>query len=530
VGNYEPSNSRRHGGRDASVDLVDPPVIASGRRLAERYRLERPLGHGGMASVWLATDERLDRPVAIKVLSDSMAADDEYLVRFRREARVAARLQHPNLVGVYDFDAGARPYLVMEYVPGGDLGSRAAAGDVPEPKRLARELLLALRHIHAAGVLHRDIKPQNVLIDADGRARLTDFGIAQPHDATSLTRAGHVIGTERYIAPEVRSGEPASERSDLFALGVVLADMAQEHGSGGLGSLTARLRDPDPDRRPRSASAALAALEREPAAGVTTQPYAVGDAPTTEPLRERTPPRGHDEPAPPRRPFEPTPTRRSRRVRAWAIAGLAAVALAGGVAIAIGLGAGDDSGSPSPQVAKQDGRQGSRGGGDREASAAPAAPSDGAASGGDSASAPTEASGVPAASEPSSSGGTATDGTSLNDQGFQLVQDGSYDEAIPVLERAVDELRGSGDELTYNYALYNLGTAYVGAGRPDEAIPVLEERMQYDDGQLDTVQATLDDAYAAAGQAPPEDEAAGEEPSGSEKPGNGPKPGKGPAG
>ncbi|MQA76144.1 MAG: protein kinase [Solirubrobacterales bacterium] len=224
MGHDEPSNWRGRESGTGRADLLDEPVIASGRRLAERYRLERPLGHGGMAAVWLATDERLGRPVAIKVLSDALATDDEYLGRFRREAQVAARLQHPNLVGVYDFDAGLRPYLVMEYVGGGDLASRLDAGDAPDPERLARELLLALRHMHAAGVLHRDIKPQNVLIDADGRARLTDFGIAKPHDAASLTRTGEVIGTESYIAPELMAGDSASERSDLFALGVVLAD------------------------------------------------------------------------------------------------------------------------------------------------------------------------------------------------------------------------------------------------------------------------------------------------------------------
>ena len=173
-----------------------------------------------MAVVWLATDERLGRPVAVKILSDTLTADAEYLGRFRREARVAAGVQHPNLVPVYDFDAGERPYLVMEYIEGGDLATRLDRGDAPGADQVASELLAALRHIHAAGVLHRDIKPQNVLIDHHGHARLTDFGIAQPLDAASLTRTGQVIGTEAFIAPEVMAGDPASERSDLYALGV----------------------------------------------------------------------------------------------------------------------------------------------------------------------------------------------------------------------------------------------------------------------------------------------------------------------
>ncbi|MGH2985282.1 MAG: serine/threonine-protein kinase, partial [Solirubrobacterales bacterium] len=249
-------------GARASTAVADGPLLASGRRLGERYRLERPLGHGGMAAVWLATDERLDRQVAVKVLSDTLAHDDEYLDRFQREAHVAAGLQHPHLVSIYDFDAGDRPFLVMEYIPGGDLAQRVEAGDVPDAESLARELLSALRHIHAAGVLHRDIKPQNVLIDAAGHARLTDFGIAQPRDATALTKTGHVIGTEAYLAPEVKQGAPASEQADLFALGVVLADASREGAAAGLWELTDRLRDPDPDLRPHSAAAALATLER----------------------------------------------------------------------------------------------------------------------------------------------------------------------------------------------------------------------------------------------------------------------------
>jgi len=183
-------------GGEGRTAVAEPALIAPGRRLGNRYLLERRLGHGGMSVVWLATDERLGRPVAVKVLSDTMAADREYLDRFRREAKVAAGLQHPNLVSVYDFNADERPYLVMEYVEGGDLASRVARGETPTAERLARELLGALAHIHGAGVLHRDIKPQNVLIDAQGHARLTDFGIAQPRDAASLTRTGQVIGTE----------------------------------------------------------------------------------------------------------------------------------------------------------------------------------------------------------------------------------------------------------------------------------------------------------------------------------------------
>ena len=499
------------GGRAA---LAEPPVIAPGRLLGGRYRLERPLAHGGMAVVWLAVDERLRRPVAVKVLSDGLAADAEYLGRFRREAKLAAGLQHPNLVSIYDFDAGKRPYLVMEYVEGGDLAQRIEAGDAPPAVGVGRELLSALRHIHAAGVLHRDVKPQNVLVDRDDHAHLTDFGIARPRNATAITRTGHVIGTESYIAPEVMAGEPASERSDLFALGVVLAEVARSGEGAGAGfwTLTEELRDPDPERRPGSATAALAMLEREqrgPPPGATTRPFAVtasadGAAPA--------------EPPPTRRPFEPTPADRGGRFgRRGAVATLALCAAAVALIVVLALGQGGDGGSGPGNHAQRAGSSGSKAGDAQPAHDA----SNGAgatAAGGGGAAPPDGAQADPAA--------PASDGASLNDQGFELLSAGRPEEAVPILERAVDALRGSGDEATYNYALYNLGVAYLDSGRPQDAIPVLEERMGYDDGQLDEVQARLDQAYAAAGESPP-----GSEPGNgpkAEKPPKEPKPGNGP--
>ncbi|HEU5143081.1 MAG TPA: serine/threonine-protein kinase, partial [Solirubrobacterales bacterium] len=171
-------------------------MIATGTRLKERYRLERLLGRGGMASVWVATDEVLERPVAVKVLADTIASDPEFLARFRREARVAAGLSHPNLIGVYDYaDGEERPYLVMEYVDGENLAEGLARGIEVDGERLARELLGALAHIHGAGILHRDVKPQNVLLAPDGSAKLIDFGIALPQDATALTSTGNLLGT-----------------------------------------------------------------------------------------------------------------------------------------------------------------------------------------------------------------------------------------------------------------------------------------------------------------------------------------------
>jgi eukaryotic-like serine/threonine-protein kinase len=498
-------------GGEAPAAVTDPPLIASGRRLGERYRLRHPLGHGGMASVWLADDERLARPVAIKVISEALAHDDEYAGRFRREAKVAAGLQHPNLVAIYDFDAGQRPYLVMEYIHGGDLAGRLAAGEAPDPERLGRELLAALRHIHRAGVVHRDIKPQNVLLDADGRARLTDFGIAQPRDATALTKTGHVIGTERYLAPEVQRGDEATERSDLYALGVLLSEVAPQGAGAGFWALAERLRDPEPEARPSSAAAALALMERDdetPPLGEATRPLAVAPEPERRFEPAATPRRPATE-APLSRAFEPPDRTRSSRMKALGALAVAVAAVAVAVGLALGAGGGEEgsAGAGEPQATNDEPangqvESGSGGGGNADQGAVPASD-------------PAET----AAHEPESPADTGggVDGAALDAQGLALIEQGRYEEAIPILERARKVLAESGDETTYNYATYNLATAYLGAGRPHDAIPLLQERLEFDDGQLAEVRATLDEAYAAAGQPPPSDQDEGE--SGSEESG-----------
>ena len=226
-----------------------------------RYTLERRLGAGGMAAVWLARDERLGRRVAIKALSDVLAGDEGYVRRFSREARVAAGLSHPNLVRVFDFGDDPRPYLVMEYVEGGTLAEHLRDGRELDCDVLVRRLLEALDHVHEARIVHRDVKPANVLMGRDGRARLTDFGIAQPEDATQLTQTGGVMGTMRYLAPEVLGGEPATPASDLYALGMLMRDCI-EPGDDRLNALAGRLTAPEPGDRPQSAAAALRSRRR----------------------------------------------------------------------------------------------------------------------------------------------------------------------------------------------------------------------------------------------------------------------------
>jgi serine/threonine protein kinase len=296
--------------------------------LGGRYRLEQIIGTGGMAIVWRGADQRLGRPVAIKLIADTLAADPAYVERFAREARTAAGLSHPNLVQVYDYNAAAaRPFLVMELVEGGTLADRIARGDVDgdEVRAVARDLLSALRCVHQAGILHRDIKPANVLLGSDGRARLTDFGIAHPEDATRLTQTGHLIGTIRYLAPEVIQGEAPTVRSDLYALGVLVRELAGERLDRDLGRVVERLTDPDAERRPARAADALALLDAPtPAPALGTAP-----APTETQPHQRA----------------PAPVRRSLRVTPAVPVIAAAIVILLVVAFVLSLGGGDDGGA-----------------------------------------------------------------------------------------------------------------------------------------------------------------------------------------
>lgn len=202
------------------------PFIIDGR-----YRVESELGRGGMGVVYRATQLALSRAVAIKQLSASVEDDPSAVERFRREALAASRLAHPGIVGVYDagvFDGS--PYLVMELVEGealDDLIARRGALAVDVALRIAAELGLALGAAHAAGILHRDVKPANVLIATDGRARLVDFGLATIGNGsdTRITRYGMFVGTPEYLAPEVARGADPDPRGDVYALGATLYEM-----------------------------------------------------------------------------------------------------------------------------------------------------------------------------------------------------------------------------------------------------------------------------------------------------------------
>ncbi len=318
--------------------MAEEATLAPGRVLGGRYRLERLIGAGGMATVWRAQDTKLERPVAVKALSETLVADPSYRARFEREAQVAAGLLHPNLVKVYEYSAGGpRPYLVMEHVEGPNLSELLAEDSKAVDQRLLAEGLLgALAHIHEAGVIHRDVKPSNVLVGGDGSPKLTDFGIARPSDATQITQTGHVIGTLNYMAPEVREGAPADERSDLFSLGVLLAE-SDRGGDPEIDALAAELASPDRRDRPSSAARAMAGIA------------------ATEALAEPAPALAG---GPPTAPTEPSPLgtgngpggreRTRRRVLAVAATVAAAAIL---LLVALTAGNGGDGGGQAPAPA-----------------------------------------------------------------------------------------------------------------------------------------------------------------------------------
>ena len=218
-----------------------------GELIANRYELERILGTGGMATVYCAFDTVLERKVALKVLHEHYAADDEYVARFENEARAAARLAHPNIVAVMDRgEQDGRRYIVYEYVDGENLKDVVTAeGPLPIERvlRIGADVARGLQFAHASGVVHRDVKPQNVLLDEDGgRAKVTDFGIARTGTATGHTETGTILGTSSYISPEQAHGERAGPESDVYSLGAVLYELLASAGRPTTGRPSSRSR------------------------------------------------------------------------------------------------------------------------------------------------------------------------------------------------------------------------------------------------------------------------------------------------
>jgi eukaryotic-like serine/threonine-protein kinase len=259
-----------------------------GTVLSGRYRLEAKLGSGGMSTVYLANDATLDRAVAVKVMHREMSEQPDQLERFRQEARAVAKLSHPNVVAVIDAgEDGGHPYIVFEYVEGETLKQRIArlgALDTQEALAYAIEIARGLTVAHARNMVHRDIKPQNVLIDAEGRAKLTDFGISRQLEQDGMTATGRVLGTTDYVAPEQAMGHGADPRSDIYSLGVVLYEMligqVPFHADSQVGVAMKHVNEELPDvqqRRPEVSAAAALVVERATAKDPAERYQEVGE-------------------------------------------------------------------------------------------------------------------------------------------------------------------------------------------------------------------------------------------------------------
>jgi eukaryotic-like serine/threonine-protein kinase len=444
--------------------------------LPPRYRDPHLIARGGMGEIYRATDEELGREVAVKVLSDRYGDDDALRARFRREALAAARLSsNPNIVTIYDVDEhDGRPMIVMELLPGGSLEERIA-GKAPCPSAQSLEWLdqaaSALDAAHDAGVVHRDVKPANLLLDGRDNVKVADFGIASAAGLDSFTQAGTILGTAGYLSPEQARGERASAASDRYALAVVAWELLTGKRPFAAGSTTAEAaahaQAPVPSITeanhdlPASYEAIFRrALAKDPAARYPTAAEFVGD------LRHELHEDAGDtwvEP-PPRTAAAAAPTAVLSPGRRWWIPVVAALLVAGAIAAAVlasrGGGEGTTSAStPKPRtVVRTVTRPGTTV--QQTVTAEPPPPPT---------TQPTTSSPAPTTSPSSSS----QSGAALNDAGFRKMQSGDYAGAKPLLEQAVAKLSGTGST-TEAYADYNLAYTRFALGDCTDVLSLLD--------------------------------------------------------
>ena len=478
-----------------------PPGTQARIALPERYRVVRHIANGGMASVWAAEDELLGRQVAVKVLAPGYAADPSARRRFEREARAAARVSdHPNVVTIYDVaEHDGEAFIVMELLSGGTVADRLRRPQAV-PRGAAMRWLegaaSALDYAHTSDLVHRDVKPGNLLLDGAGRIAVADFGIARIASDTAMTKTGQVLGTAAYLSPEQALGKPATAASDRYALAVVAYELlaGRKPFEGELPAAQARqhIESPVPPAEGLSA-AANAALRRGLAKDPADRPAtatefveelrgALEDTPTAAtavaaPATAATT-RFRREPPPPPTPPATAERPRSRRPFLVALAAIVFVLAAVIAAIAGGGGGGSSKDAattpPHTTTAKHKATP--------KAKAKPAATTP--------AQTQTQAPAQTQAAAPT------TDKRALALQGHNLIAQGNYPAAISVLQQAVRNCPVSTTD-PCAYALYDLGHALRLAGRPSEAIPILQQRLQNPD-QRAAVQHELDLAVAAA--------------------------------
>jgi eukaryotic-like serine/threonine-protein kinase len=488
-----------------------------------------------MASVLLCRDERLGREVAVKRLHADSPVDVEQ--RFVREAKLGASLNHPNLVSVFDTatdDEGV--LIVMEYVEGEALARTLKRGPLP-PERVAsmvRDVGSALDHAHGQGVVHRDVKPGNVLMRHDGVTKLVDLGIATAQDHTRLTHSGMVLGTAAYMAPEQLEGGETTPATDIYALAVVAYEaLSGQRAREGRTPLEIAhriatapppdIRDAMPDASPQAAEILKQAMARDPgerpssAGQLATGLARALDEPPTAPTRAvpptaatRAAPRPAPVPAPAPSPAaaKPPPTGPARRTGGTPgkrpmgaiVLALVFLVLAAAVVMAAVLSSGNGDGEPQQAGGgNQQQAQGGREQRDRQQEQQQPAQEEQPA---EPAPAPAEEP-EPAPEEQAPEEQTGSfdpaRGAQLNEEGFALMQSGDYAGAVPILQEAVASFPEDSQDMNYAYALFNLGKSLNRSGNPDEAIPYLEKRLNWSD-QRETVQAELDLAKRNAGQ------------------------------
>ncbi|MEA2144065.1 MAG: eukaryotic-like serine/threonine-protein kinase [Solirubrobacteraceae bacterium] len=511
--------------------------LASAIELPERYRVTRHIASGGMATVWEVEDLLLGRVVAVKVLGSNFAADPRARARFQREARTAARVsEHPHIATIFDTgEHGENTYIVMEYFSGGTVADRLRAakdGGAAVPRETAlrwlREAALALDAAHAADIVHRDVKPANLLIDANDRLAVGDFGIARLADDTQMTQTGQVLGTAAYLSPEQALGQPATAASDRYALAVVAYELLTGTRPFAGGPVTAQARqhvEDEPDKATEAAPELPAAIDAVLARGLAKDPRdrprtAVGlveeleralgtaTAPTKRVDSTRAMPAvlpaagaaGAAGAATPRRPAADAPaavaavadhsSHQRRKAAPWLPVGVAAAAIAA-VVVAIALASGGDGG----------------GDGERASTTTPKKSASSSTQKTPAADEPPPAASPPPAPPPAANTGASP--AKLNDQGYALSQAGDNARAVPLLQRSVEGFRDQGDRQSRNYsfAVYNLGTALLATGRAAEAIPYLQERLDNFDDRDELVAATLAKAQAQVNGEPAGDAA-----------------------
>lgn len=430
--------------------------------LPDRYANPEQIGRGGMGEIFRATDTALGRAVAIKVLDDRYAQDFSVRERFTREALAVARLSgNPNIVTIYDVgEQGDRPFIVMEYLAGGSLEQRLRDEGVQQPAQALAWLEQAANALDAAhrnGIVHRDVKPANLLLDVHGRVHVADFGIASAAGMQSLTQTGTVLGTASYLSPEQASGETTSAASDLYSLGVVafelltgrrpfegetIAEEAAAHVNAEVPSVQTFNR-----RLPRELDAVFArALSKEP-----RRRFASG-AEFVAALRG-----AFDHAAGATAIVEAAQPRRTSRGPSPKLLVLAAALIVAGIAGAVAAAFMSNDNKPTALP--------------------PARPSVSIRTVTETTPASTI---VTTAQAPTTSPTTtpstvaqSSDPGVLNDQAYELMKQQNYAAALPLLQQAVQELQGQSSTVA-GYANYNLGVTLIALGRCDEAMPYLQ--------------------------------------------------------